>query len=53
MIYLKKGAAILLTLDRNKDEIFYRERLYLNQEDEEGETSNQINNQEAKIKTLR
>ena len=29
------GAAILLICDRNKEEVSYKERLYLNQEDEE------------------
>lgn len=42
------GAALLLICDRKKEEIFYRERLYLHQEDEE----NVEINQEAKIKTL-
>lgn len=35
--------------DRNREEVFYRERLYLNQDDEENVESNQ----EAKIKTMR
>ncbi len=38
-----------MVCDRNREEIFYRERLYLNQDDEEKAEPNQ----EAKIKTLR
>lgn len=43
------GAALLVMCDRNREEVFYRERLYLNQDDEENVEANQ----EAKIKTLR
>ncbi len=42
------GASVLLTCDRNREELFYREQLYLNQEEDEFEE-----NQEAKIKTLK
>ena len=45
------GASLLLICDRNREEIFYRERLYLNQEEDE-EQQFEIN-QEAKIKTIR
>lgn len=42
------AACGLLVFDRNKEEIFYKEKLYLNQEDEE----TGMIDQEAKIKTL-
>jgi hypothetical protein len=49
LIFVIKGAALLMMCDRNREEVFYRERLYLNQDDEENVESNQ----EAKIKTMR
>ena len=43
------GATLLLVCDRKKEEIFYTERLYLHQEDEENVEAIQ----EAKIKSPR
>ncbi len=43
------GATLLLVCDRKREEIFYRERLYLHQEDEENVEAIQ----EAKIKSPR
>lgn len=39
----------LLAYDRNREEVFYKEKLYLNQEEDE---ENRMVDQEAKIKTL-
>jgi hypothetical protein len=47
------GAGLLLLCDRNKEEIHYTERLYLNHEEDDQYESNSIDmNQESKIKTL-
>ena len=45
---LFQGATVLLYCDRNREEVFYRERLLLNGDEEE----HFVINQEAKIKTV-
>ena len=47
-VFFLIGAALLLLCDRKREEIFYKESLYINQDEEDV-----IDNQENKIKTLR